>query len=57
MTGAEAGRDKPLTGTQYVGGSEGGYRANSGKVGHARTVGGQTVSGTMVRSGVRADTL
>jgi hypothetical protein len=53
MTGAEAGRDKPLTGTQYVAGSEGSYRASSGKVGHARTMGGQTVSGTMVRSGVR----
>ncbi|APX89988.1 hypothetical protein BV394_09885 [Brevirhabdus pacifica] len=53
MTGAEAGHDKPLTGTQYVGGTEGGYRASAGKVGHARTGGGQTVSGTMVRSGVR----
>lgn len=52
MTGAEAGYDKPLTGTQYVAGNEGGYRAASGKVGHARTDGGQTVSGTMVRSGV-----
>ena len=53
MTGAEAGFDKPLTGTQYVGGTEGSYRGSSGKVGHARTGGGQTVSGTMVRSGVR----
>lgn len=52
MTGAEAGYDKPLTGTQYVAGSEGGYRAATGKVGHARTNAGQTVSGTMVRSTV-----
>ncbi|MGV6847392.1 MAG: CsoS2 family carboxysome shell protein [Marinibacterium sp.] len=54
MTGAEAGFDKPLTGTQYVGGgAEGDYRASSGKVGLARTTGGQTVSGTMVRSTVK----
>ncbi len=53
MTGAEAGYDKPLTGTQYVGGAEGGYRASMGKVGHARTNAGLTVSGTMVRSTVR----
>lgn len=53
MTGAEAGHDKPLTGTQYVGGAEGAYRASMGKVGHARTANGQTVSGTMVRSGVQ----
>lgn len=52
MTGAEAGYDKPLTGTQYVAGPEGGYRPNSGKVGHASTTGGQVVSGTMVRSTV-----
>ncbi|MGV6812937.1 MAG: CsoS2 family carboxysome shell protein [Brevirhabdus sp.] len=52
MTGAEAGYDKPLTGTQYVAGPEGGYRASSGKVGHQNTAGGQTVSGTMVRSTV-----
>ncbi|WP_306006419.1 CsoS2 family carboxysome shell protein [Aquicoccus porphyridii] len=53
VTGTEAGRDKPLTGTQYVAGEEGGYRASLGKVGHARTQGGLTVSGTMVRSTVR----
>lgn len=53
VTGAEAGRDKPLTGTQYVGGTEGSYRSGASKVGHALTSGGQTVSGTMVRSGVR----
>jgi len=53
VTGTEAGRDKPLTGTQYVAGEEGGYRPSSGKVGHARTEGGLTVSGTMVRSAVR----
>lgn len=53
MTGAEAGYDKPLTGTQYVAGGEGGYRASLGKVGHQRTEGGQTVSGTMVRSTIR----
>ena len=53
MTGAEAGYDKPLTGTQYVGGVEGGYRASLGKVGHASTDGGQTVSGTMVRSTIK----
>ncbi len=52
-TGTEAGYDKPLTGTQYVGGPEGGYRASLGKVGHAATNGGQTVSGTMVRSTVK----
>lgn len=53
MTGAEAGHDKPLTGTQYVGGAEGAYRSSMGKVGHARTANGQTVSGTMVRSTVQ----
>ncbi|MDR9428244.1 MAG: CsoS2 family carboxysome shell protein [Salibaculum sp.] len=53
VTGAEAGRDMPLTGTQYVAGAEGGYRPGSGKVGHVTSPGGQVVSGTMVRSGVR----
>lgn len=53
VTGTEAGRDKPLTGTQYVAGEEGGYRPSLGKVGHARTPGGLTVSGTMVRSAVK----
>jgi len=53
VTGAEAGRDMPLTGTQYVAGNEGGYRPSPDKVGYARTPGGKTVSGTMVRSTVR----
>ena len=53
MTGAEAGFDKPLTGTQYVSAGEGGYRASMSKVGRTRTMGGQTVSGTMVRSTVK----
>lgn len=53
MTGAEAGHDKPLTGTNYVSGTDGGYRGGHRKVGHARTPGGQQVSGTMLRSGVR----
>ncbi|CAD0186791.1 hypothetical protein RUESEDTHA_03702 [Ruegeria sp. THAF57] len=53
MTGAEAGHDKPLTGTQYVAGDEGGYRAAPEKVGHALTSNGQTVSGTMLRSSVQ----
>lgn len=53
VTGDEAGRDKPLTGTQYVAGEEGAYRAASGKVGLARTERGLAVSGTLVRSKVR----
>ena len=52
VTGDEAGRGKPLTGTHNVASEEGGYRSPPSKVGHARTQGGKTVSGTMVRSTV-----
>jgi hypothetical protein len=53
MTGAEAGRDLPVSGTQYIGPGEGGFRAAAAKVGLARTEGGLVVSGTMVRSKAR----
>lgn len=53
MTGGEAGQNLPVSGTQYIGPGEGGFRSGGAKVGHARTEGGSIVSGTMVRSKVR----
>jgi hypothetical protein len=53
MTGGEAGRGLPVSGTQYIGPGEGTFRAPAAKVGLARTEGGLVVSGTMVRSKVR----
>ncbi len=53
VTGTEAGRDKPISGTPFIGQGEGAFLPAAPKVGHARTPGGQVVSGTMVRSRVR----
>ncbi len=54
VTGEERGSLMPVSGTQYIDtGSASAYRAAAPKVGQMRTQGGQTVSGTMVRSQVR----
>lgn len=54
VTGADAGRDMPVSGTGYLGPGEGGFRqGNASKVGLGRTAGGLTVSGAMVRSKAR----
>jgi hypothetical protein len=54
VTGDERGSVMPVSGTQYID-TDGNtaYRAAAPKVGHMRTGGGQTVSGTLVRSQVR----
>ncbi len=53
VTGAEAGGALPVSGSQYVPADLAPTTAAPGpKVGLARTAGGQTVSGTMVRSAV-----
>lgn len=53
VTGDERGTIQPVSGTQYVEvGAGGSWRAGGPKVGFAKTAGGLTVSGTMVRSAV-----
>jgi hypothetical protein len=53
VTGDERGSIQPVSGTQYVEvGAGGSWRAGGPKVGFAKTAGGLTVSGTMVRSAV-----
>jgi len=54
VTGDEAGAQLPVSGTQYIGASDGPPARSGGpKVGLARTTGGGIVSGTLVRSKVR----
>jgi len=54
VTGDERGTIMPVSGTQYIDtDSATAYRAAAPKVGQMRTQGGQTVSGTLVRSQVR----
>ena len=54
VTGDEPGAFLPVSGTQYIGASDGApVRSGGPKVGMARTVGGGIVSGTLVRSKVR----
>ena len=54
VTGDEAGAQLPVSGTQYIGASDGPPARSGGpKVGLARTRGGGIVSGTLVRSKVR----
>ncbi len=54
VTGDEPGAQLPVSGTQYIGASDGPPARSGGpKVGLARTAGGATVSGTLVRSKVR----
>jgi hypothetical protein len=51
VTGIERGLGAPVSGTEYTGRETGAaWRPASAKVGHARTAGGVTVSGTLVRS-------
>jgi hypothetical protein len=53
VTGDERGSVQPVSGTQYVEvGVGGSWRASGPKVGLAKTAGGLTVSGTLVRSAV-----
>jgi len=53
VTGDEAGAHLPVSGTQYIGASDGPPARSGGpKVGLARTAGGGIVSGTLVRSKV-----
>jgi hypothetical protein len=53
VTGNERGTIQPVSGTQYVElGAGGAWHAAVRKVGFAKTVGGLTVSGTLVRSAV-----
>ena len=53
VTGGERGNVQPVSGTQHVYvGDTAASRGAGQKVGFARTAGGQTVSGTMVRSAV-----
>lgn len=53
VTGDERGTVQSVSGTQYVDAGEGGsWRTGGPKVGLARTAGGLTVSGSMVRSAV-----
>jgi hypothetical protein len=53
VTGDERGTGQPVSGTQYVEvGAGGSWRAGGPKVGFAKTAGGLTVSGSMVRSAV-----
>ena len=54
VTGDEPGAHLPVSGTQYIGASDGPPARSGGpKVGLARTAGGGIVSGTLVRSKVR----
>ncbi len=54
VTGDERGTVMPVSGTQYIDtDSATAFRAAAPKVGQMRTQGGQTVSGTLVRSQVR----
>ena len=54
VTGDEPGALLPVSGTQYIGASDGPPARSGGpKVGLARTAGGGIVSGTLVRSKVR----
>ena len=53
VTGDEPGTHLPVSGTQYIGASDGPpVRSGGPKVGLARTAGGSIVSGTLVRSKV-----
>ncbi len=53
VTGHSPGLAKPVSGTQYIGTDGGGaYRPSAPKVGLARTIQGQIVSGTLIRSKV-----
>ncbi len=53
VTGIDRGRSSPVSGTEYAGRETGAaWRPASAKVGHARTEGGLTVSGTLVRSNI-----
>jgi len=54
VTGDEPGAHLPVSGTQYIGASDGPPARSGGpKVGLARTAGGGIVSGTLIRSRVR----
>ncbi len=54
VTGDENGANLPVSGTQYIGASDGPpVRSGGPKVGLARTAGGGVVSGTLIRSKVR----
>ncbi len=54
VTGQEPGALLPVSGTQYIGASDGPAARSAGpKVGLSRTVGGGVVSGTLIRSKVR----
>jgi hypothetical protein len=54
VTGDEPGATLPVSGTQYIGASDGPpVRSGGPKVGLARTAGGAVVSGTLIRSKVR----
>jgi hypothetical protein len=54
VTGQEPGALLPISGTQYIGTSDGSPARSGGpKVGLARTAGGAVVSGTLIRSKVR----
>jgi hypothetical protein len=54
VTGDEPGAYLPVSGTQYIGASDGAaVRSGGPKVGLSRTAGGALVSGTLVRSKVR----
>ncbi len=53
MTGGENGNFMPVSGTQYIAADGGASRANPPKVGIAQTLGGQNVSGTMMRGNVQ----
>ena len=54
VTGDESGVNLPVSGTQYIGASDGApVRSGGPKVGWARTAGGGVVSGTLIRSKVR----
>ncbi len=53
LTGIDRGLSAPVSGTEYSGRETGAaWRPASAKVGHARTEGGLTVSGTVMRSNI-----
>lgn len=53
LTGIDRGLSAPVSGTEYSGRETGAaWRPASAKVGHARTEGGLTVSGTLTRSNI-----
>jgi hypothetical protein len=53
LTGIDRGLSAPVSGTEYAGRETGAaWRPASAKVGHARTEGGLTVSGTVMRSSI-----